>query len=329
MARIRGQTLQGVEAVHGERERVAPIVRRRTLWQEIARARLAYLLLLPLFLALGVFVYYPPLSALYHAFFDWNPAGTSTFVGLANFQAMLSDDVLLASFWNMARLLIFSVIVGVTVPLIVAEMIYAVRHAAVQYAYRVLFLIPVVAPLVVVLLLWKFIYDPNVGLLNDVLGTVGLGGLQHAWLGEFGTALYALMFIGFPFASGTSVLIYLAGLMNIPGEVMEAAALDGATGLRRILRIDIPLLVGQIKLFIVLGILGVVQGYQIPLILTEGGPGWATEVPGLRMYQAAFEGSRFGYASAIGFVLFLIVLVLTVINFRLIRSSTEYEGRQA
>jgi len=327
MARIRGHTLPRVDGARGDTARASRATQPRSLWQEMARARLAYLLLAPLFLALGVFVYYPPLSALYHAFFDWNPAGTSTFVGLANFQGMLSDNVLLASFWNMARLLVFSVVVGVTIPLIVAEMIYAVRHGAVQYAYRVLFLIPVVAPLVVVLLLWKFIYDPNVGLLNDVLGAVGLGSLQHAWLGEFGTALYALMFIGFPFVSGTSVLIYLAGLMNISGEVMEAAALDGATGLRRILRIDIPLLLGQIKLFIVLGILGVVQGYQTPLILTQGGPGWATEMPGLRMYQVAFEGSRFGYASAIGFVLFLIVLVLTIINFRFIRSSTEFEGR--
>src|SRR5437764_1232477 len=83
------------------------------------------------------------------------------------------------------------------------------------------------APGVVVILLWRFIYDPNVGLLNDLLGAVGLGGLRHAWLGEFGTALYAMMFIGFPFVSGTSVLIYLAGLINISSEVMEAAELDG------------------------------------------------------------------------------------------------------
>jgi ABC-type sugar transport system permease subunit len=272
-------------------------------------------------------VYFPPISAMYHAFFEWNPGGQSTFTGLANFQQMLSDTVLQASFGNMAKLLVFTVIVSVTVPLIVAEMIYAVRNVAAQYAYRVLFLIPVVAPLVVVLLIWKFIYDPNVGLLNDLLGGIGLSRLQHAWLGEFGTALYALMFIGFPFASGTSVLIYLAGLMNIPAEVMEAAALDGATGLRRIWYVDVPLLLGQIKLFIVLGILGVVQGFQNQLILTDGGPGWATEVPGLRMYQTAFEGSQFGYAAAIGFVLFIIVLVLTIINFRFIRSSTEFEGR--
>jgi len=302
----------------------------RSLWQEIVRARVAYLWLTPIFLCLGVFVYYPPLSAIYHAFFNWNPAGQSTFVGLGNFQFMLSDNVLGQSFINMIKLLAFGLVVSVIVPLIVAEMIYAVRHPGSQYAYRLLFLIPVVAPGVVVILLWRFIYDPNVGLLNGILGAVGLGGLQHAWLGEFGTALYALMFIGFPFVSGTSVLIYLAGLITISSEVMEAAALDGATGLQRIWRIDVPLVLGQIKLFVVLGIIGIVQGFGTQLILaTDGGPGYATEVPGLKMYQEAFEGSRFGYAAAIGLLLFIIVLVFTMITFRVIRPSSEFEGRRA
>jgi len=279
----------------------------RSLWQEIVRARVAYLWLAPIFLCLGVFVYYPPISAIYHAFFNWNPAGQSTFVGLGNFQFMLSDNVLGQSFINMIKLLAFGLVVGVIVPLIVAEMIYAVRHPGGQYAYRLLFLIPVVAPGVVVILLWRFIYDPNVGLLNGILGAIGLSGLQHAWLGEFGTALYALMFIGFPFVSGTSVLIYLAGLINISSEVM-----------------------GQIKLFVVLGIIGIVQGFGTQLILaTDGGPGYATEVPGLKMYQEAFEGSRFGYAAAIGLVLFIIVLAFTIITFRVIRPSSEFEGRRA
>jgi multiple sugar transport system permease protein/raffinose/stachyose/melibiose transport system permease protein len=328
MARSRGDIAS--EVVRGDGVRVVLRSQPHSLWRQIARARLAYAWLAPIFLALGVFVYYPPLSAMYHAFFDWNPSGQSTFVGLGNFQLMLSDNVLGQSFINMAKLLAFGLVVGVTVPLLVAEMIFAVRGAGAQYAYRLLFLIPVVAPGVVVILLWRFIYDPNVGLLNDLLGAVGLGGLQHAWLGEFGTALYALMFIGFPFVSGTSVLIYLAGLINIPTEVLEAAQLDGVTGLRRIWSIDVPLLLGQIKLFIVLGIIGIVQGFGTQLILgTDGGPGYATEVPGLKMYQEAFEGSRFGYASAIGLVLFIIVLVFTIISFTVIRPSSEFEGRRA
>src|SRR5438477_7127014 len=146
MAGSRGHAARSIEVVRSDGLRITLAEQRRTLWQEVLRARVAYLSLLPLFLALGIFVYFPPLSAMYHAFFDWNPSGRSTFVGLGNFQAMLSDNVLGQSFINMAKLLVFGLIVGVTVPLIVAEMIYAVRSAGAQYGYRVLFLIPVVAP---------------------------------------------------------------------------------------------------------------------------------------------------------------------------------------
>ena len=299
----------------------------RSPWQRISRARTAYLLLLPIFLSLAVFVYYPPLSALYHAFFNWDPTGKSTFVGFSNFQAMPQDSILMNSVWNLVRMLVFAVIVTVSVPLIVAEMIFSLRSASAQYLYRVLFLIPVVVPLIVIVLLWKFIYDPNIGLLNDLLAVMGLGGLQHAWLGEVDTALYSVMFLGFPWVTGTSVLIYMAGLMAIPSEVMEAGALDGATGLRRIWHIDLPLLLGQVKLFIVLGIINGVQQFQIQYVLTQGGPAWATEVPGLRMYQAAFNDGNLGYASAIGLVLFVVVLLMTIINFRFIRTSTDYDVR--
>jgi ABC-type sugar transport system permease subunit len=132
-------------------------------------------------------------------------------------------------------------------------MIFAVRSSAAKYFYRFWFLVPVVVPLIVILLLWRFIYDPNVGLLNALLDALGLPGIKRAWLGDLNIALFALMFLGFPFISGTNVLIYLAGLVNIPKEVMESAELDGVTTLGRIFRIDIPLLAGQIKLFLVLG----------------------------------------------------------------------------
>lgn len=308
-----------------------PPERTRTVWQEIARARLAYLLLLPMFLVLIVFVYFPPLSALYHAFFAWDPTQPSSpFVGLDNFKRVFQDPHMLQATTNMVQLLVFGVVVTTVMPLVVAELIYAVRNAGARYAYRVLFLIPVIVPLVVTILMWKFFYDANLGVLNAILGSIGLKALQHDWLGSFSTALYAVMFVGFPFISGTSVLIYLAGLMNISGEVMEAAALDGATGWRRIRSIDLPLLLGQIRLFIVLGIIYGVQAFQVQLIMTgnpPGGPGWQTTVPALEMYNEAFESNRYGYASAIGLLLFLVVLGLTLVNFRFVRSSvTEGSG---
>ncbi len=192
---------------------------------------------------------------------------------------MLDDDVLINSFWNMLRLLVFAVVATTTVPLVVAELIYSVVASQPNTFTACGFLVPVVVPLIVIILLWRFIYDPNVGLLNGLLEALGLPGWTRAWLGDPNIALYALMFLGFPFVDGTSVLIYLAGLMNIPKEILEAAELDGVVGLRRIWWIDLPLLAGQIKLFLVLGTIGALQGFEIQLILTQGGPGWATQVP--------------------------------------------------
>ncbi len=320
-ARERGLPRGAARPGSKARRRVRPD---RSLWQEIVRARLAYILLLPMFLAMVVFVYYPPLSALYHAFFRWDPTqSTAPFVGLDNFVTIVQDPHMGQAALNMVQLLVFAVAVTTIVPLVVAELIFAVRSVTARYAYRFLFLIPVIIPLVVTILMWKFFYDPNLGVFNALLDGIGLGGLKQNWLGSFNTALYAIMFVGFPFVTGTSVLIYLAGLINISGEVFEAAALDGATGLQRIVRIDLPLLVGQIRLFVVLGIIYGVQNFQLQLIMSNppGGPGWQTTVPALEMYLRAIEESKYGLASAIGLLLFLFILVLTFLNFRFIRST--------
>ena len=131
---------------------------------------------------------------------------------------------------------------------------------------------------------------------------------------------------GFPWVSGIAVLIYLAALNNIGEELFDAARIDGALGFTRVRTIDFPLVLGQVKLLSVLAIIGSLQGYAMQLVLTKGGPGYATEVPGLVMYQEAFSYQRLGYACALGLVLFVVILALTYINLRYIRSSVEYEA---
>jgi len=302
---------------------------RRPLWRRIWRARAAYLLILPMFLGLIVFVYYPPFSAMYHSFFAWDPTrANSPFVGLDNFHTVVADPHFGQQVANMGVLLVGTVVPTILVPLIVAELIYAVRSANARYAYRFLFLIPIVIPTVVTTLMWEFFYDPNIGPIDTLLKAVGLGGLAQNWLGDFNTALYALIFIGFPWAVGTNVLIYLAGLLNISTEVVEAAALDGTTGIRRIWFIDLPLLIGQIRLFLVLGLLGGLGAFQLQLIVTSppGGPGYQTDVPSLEMYQQAFGNGRYGIAAAYGVLLFIVALVLTALSLRFVRSSATEGG---
>jgi len=299
---------------------------RRTLRRTLRHKKHLYLYLVPTFLLLAIFNYYPPLSAFYHAFFDWDGYQQLTFVGLGNFGQMLHDATLLGSVPHLLFLVLASLITGLTVPLLVAELIFSLRNARLGYLYRLLFVVPIVVPQIVTILLWQFILDPNNGVLDAVLGVVEGRNPNIDWLGDPRIALYALVLVGFPWVQGVNVLIYLAGLQSMPASVLDAAQLDGATGLRRLRYIDLPLLTGQVKILSILAIIAGVQGFGLQFVLTQGGPGFATMVPGYLMYQDAFQNTHFGYGSAIGLVLFLIILAATYLNLRYVRSSVEYEA---
>ena len=147
------------------------------------------------------------------------------------------------------------------------------------------------------------------------------------WLGDGDIALYSLMLMGFPWVGTISMLIFYAGLQSIPDSVLESARLDGATGVRRFVTIDFPLILGQFKLLLILGIIGGIQGFQNVMILTYGGPGKATDMPGLMMFREAFEYGKLGYGTTIGVVMFLVILTLTYVNMKYIRPSAEEESR--
>jgi raffinose/stachyose/melibiose transport system permease protein len=162
-------------------------------------------------------------------------------------------------------------------------------------------------------------------LLNGLgLTSLAMDGLQpRSWLGSPATALYAVMFAGFPWVGSINMLIYLAGFQAIPGEVLDASAVDGATGAQRFLRIEVPLILGQIRLILIMVIIDVIRGFGNILIMTDGGPGHATMVPGLVLFKAGTREGRLGYASAIGLVMFVVILGLTLINMRFIRPISE------
>ena len=304
------------------RSRSSPQERAHTRALVVSSLR-AYLMLLPTFALIGLFSYYPAASALYHSLTNWNGVLVASFIGLDNFREMLRDKVLLASLSNMVKVVAWSLIVTLTVPLVVAELIHSLRSSKAQYWYRLAFVVPIVVPGVVTLLVWRFIYDPDLGLLNAFLGLLGMQS-DFRWLGDPHMALYCLLLIGFPFAAGTNFLIYLAGLQGIGESIIDAAKLDGALGLRRVRYIDLPLILGQIRLLGILSVIGSIQGFGAQLILTRGGPGYATMVPGMWMYETAFSYSRMGYASAIGTSMFILILGFTIFVMRSVQSSTEY-----
>jgi raffinose/stachyose/melibiose transport system permease protein len=293
--------------------------------------RRIYLFVLPAVLLLALFNYYPFLSAFYHSLFDWDGVN-ARFVGLGNFRAMLSDEMLTASVPNILILTGMGVFFALTLPLIAAAVIYNLPAERSRLVYRFFFTVPLVIPWVVTVLVWQFLYDPIDGPINGLLTAIGLPGLARAWLSEPTIAIYAVGMIGgggtgvgFPFVAGLNLLIYLAGLDSISREIVDAARLDGAGTLQRFFRIELPLIKGQIRMILVLTMITQIQSFQTIILLTRGGPGYATMVPGMAMYQDAFEFGRMGYASAIGVVLFIVMLLITLVTLNRLRSSVEAE----
>ncbi len=300
----------------------------RRLMREIWRARLSYLLLIPTVGLLLVFNYYPAFSGLFHSFTKWNPGLPTRWVGLANFEAVLNNQFLRQGVINAFILIVTGYIKTLTMPLLVAELLFHLRSSRVQYWLRSLFIFPIIVPGVAIILIWRNIFDPNIGLLNNVLAAFGLMNMRtpQAWLGDPQTAIWSIVFIGFPWVGAFALLLYYGGLISIPTELFDAAKVDGASGWRRFWMIDLPLLMGQIKLLLVLGFIGGMQEFSIVFLTTEGGPYNATYTPALELYYQAMRFNNFGLASAIGTVLFLVIMVGTIINLKFVRSATEFQA---
>ncbi len=295
-------------------------------WTQMRRSWLAYALLAPIFLSLAVFVYYPPILGLVRSFYDWKPGEKALpFVGIHNFQLIASDPELGRQVSNMTALLVFYALFHVSMPFVMAELIFAVRSTAFKALYRFLIIVPTIVPGIVVVLLWRRIYDPRFGPINVLLEAAGLGALARNWLMDPATALYAIIFVGFPWIFGVSTLIFLGGLGQISSSIIEASAIDGCTRLQRVLRIDLPLVLGQVRLLMILAVLEAIQSFQTILVLTQGGPGYVTLVPALQMYRRAFNTGAFGYASAVGLLLFVITISLTIAINRAVRPTGEME----
>ena len=306
--------------------KAAPKTEMVGILRRMARSKECYLLLIPTFALVMLFNYYPAGSALYHSFFEWNGANFIRFIGLGNFIEMTKDPIIGQSLLTLVKLTLLSLTINLTFPLAAAALIFHLRDLRLAYFYRVLFVIPMVVPSMVVLMIWRFIYSPNIGLLNQFLKLIGMAVLARPWLGDFKLALFAIIFIGFPWVAGIGTLIYLAGFQAIPTELLDAAAIDGASTRKRLWYVELPLVMSQIKLIVILTVIGSFQNFTTIMVMTNGGPGTTTMVPGLYLYRNAMYYNKMGYACAIGTTLFILTLVLTYLNTRYLRSSVEYVG---
>ncbi|MBW7453559.1 carbohydrate ABC transporter permease [Paenibacillus sepulcri] len=292
---------------------------RVSLLKSMYQNKHAYAFLLPLIVLLGVFSYYPIVMALKMSFYQWKGGNEAIFNGLDNFVTLFTDRTFYKSLGNAFWFILFDCTVGVLMPLFIAELLFHLKSARLQYVFRTLFVATITVPSVIIILIWMFLYNPVIGGMNTIVSWFGIS--PQLWLGGTGTALWSIILSGFPFINPIFLLIIFAALQSIPKSLMEACVMEGCGVWRRIRSIDIPLIAGQLKLIFVLGILHGMQMFYKQLIMTNGGPGDATLVPGLFMFKAGFTENEFGYASTIGFVLLILMLALTFASNKLIKTD--------
>jgi ABC-type sugar transport system permease subunit len=276
------------------------------------------MMMLPSLLLIGIFSYYPALRSLIGGFYAWNGFSPPTYAGLSQFRQYLASATFGAEVKNIAILTGGSILITLVSQFTAAEIVTHMPGRAATVA-KYLLVLPIVLPPLVLIEVWAYLLQPGSGLIDRVLGAVGLP--QPAWLGDPHLALIGILLIGFPWISNLGFLIFLGGLQNLPSELLDASRIDGAGALRRVFAIDIPLLLPQFRIVVILSGIYAVQNFVPILLLTNGGPGTATLVPGLDMYQSAFANDQYGYGMAIGTLLFAVMLILTLTALRAVNQS--------
>ena len=284
-------------------------------------ALIAYLFLAPGLLLFGAFRVYPLLEGLWLSFTNAR-LGRSAYawVGLANYARLLDDTRFHTSLWNTAFYTAASTLPILALPLALAVLL---NRGALRTALRSAFFFPFTLSVVTVGLTWLWLLDPVIGPFSYYLRALGLP--VRPWLADPATAMWAIIFTTVWWVAGYYLVVYLAGLQDIPRELYEAAALDGAGGWTSFRAITLPLLRPVLLFVFVTHIIGSFQIFGQVFILTQGGPGDATRTVVQHLYETAFQNFfHFGAATAMAWVLFAIIVGFSLLQFRLLRGHTEY-----
>lgn len=273
------------------------------------RKYLGYVFIAPWLIGFLAFDIIPTLSAFYYSFTDWNViAKTSNWVGTENYREMFTGDRL---FWPSVRNTLYYVAFAVPLGVVAGFILAVLLNTRVKFQglFRTLFYLPAVVPTVAATMVWLWIFDTRRGILNWVLGTVGLEPIR--WLTSPDYSKPALIIMSL-WSIGSGMVIYLAGLQNIPQDLYEAADVDGASAMSKLFNITIPLMTPTIFFNLLLGLIGSFQVFNAAFIMTAGGPVNSTRFYMLHLYEKAFQQSQMGYACAMAVLLFIIVLVITI-----------------
>jgi multiple sugar transport system permease protein len=278
----------------------------------------AYGFLAAALVVFALFSWYPIIRGVLLSFQQVNFVTDPTWVGLDNFRTLFADPLFFTAWRNTLLFTALALVVGFALPFAVAIVLNEFRHA--KGYFRMVVYLPVMLPPVVIAILWRWFYDPGPGLFNNVLGLFGVPGLQ--WLDSTDTSMVSLVLVSTWGAMGAATLIYLAALQTIPGELYEAAELDGANIWQRLRHVTIPQTRFVLLVMMLLQIVATMQVFTEPYIMTGGGPEDSTVTVLLLLYRYAFEYNDFGTASAMSLLLFVLLGGFSALYLRLTRSSS-------
>lgn len=288
---------------------------RQNLWQRFwsrSNERVGYLFILPSLLHLTVFLLIPVFFSFFLSFHDWDQPRfqDAPFIGLRNYEFLMGDRRFWHAMLNSAYYTALSVPLGMAFSLAIAVVLNQKLRGV--NLFRTLFFMPVISSWVAVSIIWVTLLDPNVGIVNYLLGLVGIPRIN--WLGDARSAMPALVLISIWKSAGFNMVIWLSGLQGIPHELYEAASIDGASRWDAFWRITLPLLAPTTFFLAITGVIGSFQVFSPVYVITKGGPLESTDVAVFHIYRRAFQEFDFGYASAQAWVLFAVIFAATLLQ---------------
>ena len=282
-----------------------------------------YGFVLPAFVALLLFLIVPILAALVLVFMNYDVLSPPTFAGMENITRLFSDQRMIQTYWNTFRFVFFATLFNNVLGLLLAMAVNRAMHPVFKYVFRTAIFFPVLTTAASLALVFNFLLTQDRGVVNYLLQQVGLQPIP--WLSSSSWAMVSVVMFDIWRACGYLMVIYLAGLQGIPDVLYEAAQIDGANQWQSMRYITLPLITPTAFFCVIISLIGASQVFDNVWVLTGGGPGDATRLIVLYIYEVGFKRYEMGYAAALSLTLFLVLIVLTIVQFRVSRRWVHYD----
>lgn len=267
-----------------------------------------FLYVLPAVLVYAVFLLLPLLASLGISFTEWDGTSLPVFSGVSNYLRMFSDPVFWIALGNNAILMLFYTLLPISIGLLLCSFLYDTRNNSERSVLRILFFLPYIMPMAVLGVVWRWLYNPAFGPIDQLLRAIDLPQLAMSWLGDFTWALPAVGLVATWYFFGFCLVLFMAGLQRMDPSLLEAADLDGSSRRQKFMRITLPALRPEVRIALLLTVIASLKAFDLVYVMTQGGPGTSTMVTNIFMYKQGFDLHYFGYASSVAVFSMLIVL---------------------